>query len=152
MGHAETIHEIAGVIHRYSTAMDTRQWELMEEVFTVEAIGDLGGLVCNGRKETVRFIRSAIECCASTHHMNGNIEAAIRGDTASVRSKFSAWHLGKDRSQNDLFLALGTYSDEFVRTAAGWRIARREERTQMEVWLDASRKGNLEDFFAAAFA
>ena len=51
-----------------------------------------------------------------------------------------------------MFLALGTYTDDFVRTGQGWRIARREERTQIEVWLDGSRKRDLTEFFAAAFA
>ena len=54
------------------------------------------------------------------------------------------------------FMALtqwqGEYTDEFARTAAGWRIKRRTERTQMEVWLDASHPGSMAEFFAAAFS
>ena len=40
----------------------------------------------------------------------------------------------------------------FVWIEAGWRIAHREERTQIEVWLDGARKRDLTKFFAAAFA
>ena len=144
--------EIAAVIYRYSTAMDTRDWSLMNDVFIPDAIGDMGGLICNGRADTVTFIRTAIECCSSTHHMNSNIEAEIKGDTARVSNKFSAWHVGKDKTRDTIFLALGTYTDDFVRTPAGWRIQRRAERMTMEAWLDASRPGKMEEFFAAAFA
>jgi hypothetical protein len=151
VSHDEAVNEIAAVIYRYSTAMDTLQWHLMDDVFTVDAVGDLGGLGCNGRNDTVKFIRAAIECCERTHHMNSNIEAVVAGSTARVSSRFSAWHTGKDKTKDDVFLALGTYIDEFVRTDAGWRIARREERTQIEVWLDGSRKRAIVDFFAAAF-
>ena len=152
MSHVEAMSEIAAIIYRYSTAMDTRQWHLMDDVFTPDAIGDLGGLVCSGRDETVRFIRAAIECCERTHHMNSNIEAVVTGGSARVSSRFSAWHTGKDKTRDEVFLALGTYTDDFVRTEQGWRIARREERTQIEVWLDGSRKRDLTEFFAAAFA
>ena len=46
MSHVEAMSEIAVIIYRYSTAMDTRQWHLMDDFFTPDAIGDLGGLVC----------------------------------------------------------------------------------------------------------
>jgi 3-phenylpropionate/cinnamic acid dioxygenase small subunit len=152
MSNPDATSEIAAVIYRYSTAMDTRQWQLMDEVFSSDVVGDLGGLVCNGRNDTVRFIRAAIECCERTRHMNGNIEAIVTGSSARVCSRLSAWHTGKDKTRDDVFLALGTYADEFVCTDAGWRIARREERTQIEVWLDGSRKRDLANFFATAFA
>ncbi len=151
MNDVQALADIAAVIYRYSTAMDTRQWQLMEEVFTPDVVGDLGGMICNGRQATVDFIKAAIDCCVSTHHMNTNIEATISGDTARVMNKFSAWHRGKDTQKNTLFLALGTYADEFVRTPAGWRIQRRTERMQLEAWLDASNPGNMAEFFAAAF-
>jgi ketosteroid isomerase-like protein len=152
MSHIEAVGEITAIIYRYSTAMDTRQWQLMDEVFTADAVGDMGGLICNGRTEAVTFIRTAIECCAKTHHMNSNIETVVTGDTARVHSKFSAWHRGKNGTKDSVLLALGTYTDDFVRTSAGWRIKRRAEQPQMEVWIDASRPGNMSEFFGAAFA
>ena len=79
MSNVEATSEIAAIIYRYSTAMDTRQWHLMDDVFTPDVIGDLGGPACSGRDETVRFIRAAIECCERTHHMNSNIEADENG-------------------------------------------------------------------------
>lgn len=151
MSDAPTLADIAAVIYRYSTAMDTRQWHLMDDVFAPDAVCDMGGMICNGRQDIVRFIKAAIECCAGTHHLNTNIEADISGDTARVTNKFSAWHRGKDAHKDTLFLALGTYEDEFVRATTGWRIQRRTERTQLEAWLDASNSGNMAEFFAAAF-
>jgi hypothetical protein len=51
MSNPDATSEIAAVIYRYSTAMDTRQWQLMDEVFSSDVVGDLGGLVCNGRND-----------------------------------------------------------------------------------------------------
>ena len=140
MSHVEAMSEIAAIIYRYSTAMDTRQWHLMDDVFTPDAIGDLGGLVCNGRGETVRFIRAAIECCERTHHMNSNIEAVVTGSSARVSSRFSAWHTGKDKTRDEVFLALGTYTDEFVSHGAGLAY-----RTPRGAHADRSLAGRLEE-------
>jgi hypothetical protein len=148
---AADITEIASIIYRYSTAMDARHWALMDEVFADDVVGELDGFVCRGRAELVKFIRTAIECCTSTHHMNGNIEATVANDRAKVSSKFSAWHTGRNDMSDRIFLALGTYTDDLVRTPQGWRITNRAERTQIQVWLDASQQGSVEQFFAAAF-
>jgi hypothetical protein len=149
---ATDMSEISSIIYRYSRAMDARQWALMDQVFVPDVVGELDGFVCRGRDELVRFIRAAIECCATTHHMNVNIEAAFANDRAKVWSKFSAWHTGRNDMSDRIFLALGSYTDDFVRTPHGWRIANRAERTQIQVWLDASQQGSVEQFFAAAFS
>lgn len=151
MSTADDLAEISAVIYRYSTAMDERQWQLMDDVFIEDAAVDMGGyLFPRGRAQIVHTIRAAIECCASTHHMNSNIEAGIAGDTARVTNKFRAWHRGKGTHQRVVFEALGNYSDEFVRTPAGWRIKHRTERSPIEILSDSTKFGGIESFFADA--
>ncbi len=152
MTDAELHHAISTVIHRYSRAMDDRDWALMDDAFTADAVADFGGYAIEGRAAIVKFIRGAIECCARTQHQNSNIEIERDGDVVRARCKVAAWHTGKGATQGQIYLALATYEDEFIRTPAGWRMRKRAERTLIDVWLDGSKPGDLAAFFAAAFA
>lgn len=151
MNDSELHHAISTVIHRYSRAMDDRDWKLMDDAFTEDAVADFGGLVIDGRAAIVRFVRAAIECCDRTQHLNSNVEVERDGDVVRARCKVAAWHSGKGTTQGTTYLALATYEDEFVLRPSGWRMRRRSERTHLDVWLDASRPGDVAAFFAAAF-
>jgi len=150
MSQSDDRAEIAAVIYRYSAAMDTNQWQLMDYVFTEDATADMGGFLFPvGRAHIVATIRAAIECCSLTHHMNRNIDIAFDGDKARVTNRFQAWHKGKGETGNITYEALGTYTDDFVRTPAGWRIKHRMERNPIEVWGEM-KPGSQEMFFAPA--
>ena len=129
------LQQIAEVIHRYSSAMDLRHWQLMDEVFVPEATVEMNGfLFARNREHAVAVIRAAIECCSITHHMNSNIELLEFGATyAKVRNRFRAWHRGKAPRERLVFEALGTYDDEFVPTTQGWRILHRSEHSPIEI-------------------
>lgn len=136
-------HEICQVIHRYSHAMDSRQWHLMDDVFLPDANLIMEGDVFDSRESGVGMIRRFIECCARTHHMNTNILvlSAVDG-RVSTTCNFQAWHRGLGDTADRELTCLGTYQDEFVRADAGWRIARRAEAVTC---ADA----DLASFFAA---
>jgi uncharacterized protein (TIGR02246 family) len=143
MGMAEDLVEITAVINRYSRAMDTRQWHLMDDVFTEDAVQSINDVVVpTGRRQIVDTIRAAVECCEQTHHMNTNIDATIVGDTATVVCLFRAWHRGSGTRSGEIYEAMGTYTDELVRTDAGWRIHRRAEDIPIQI--------GSSDIFAAA--
>ena len=158
MTHSEDLAAIAAVIHRYSRAMDCREWQLMEQVFVEDATATFNDTTfLRGRAQVVGLIRAAIECCSITHHMNTNIEAVIEGDTARVRNLFRAWHRGAAERTHISFEALGSYEDEFVRTRAGWRIRHRAERSPIEFGDGAALFGEaiqsfLESWSGAALA
>jgi ketosteroid isomerase-like protein len=119
---------ISDVINRYSLAMDSGDWSLMDRVFTPDATISLNGTPFVGRATAVGAIRIFIQCCSLAHHMNSNVVIRSQdGDAASVISNFRAWHRGKGDRAGETFETLGTYADSFVRTAQGWRIARRDE-------------------------
>lgn len=145
MSKSDDLAEISAVIARYSTAMDERQWHLMDDVFLEDATVNMNGqMFCNGRAKIVHLIRTAIECCSITHHMNSNIEVTFSGDTARVVNKFRAWHRGKGPREHLVFEALGDYTDDFVRTPHGWRIRHRAERSLIDIGA------SQEEFFAEA--
>ena len=144
MGSGDDFRQIEAVLYRYSRAMDMRQWHLMDDVFIEDATVDMGGaMFARSREQAVLLIRTAIECCSVTHHMNSNIEIDIDGDTARVTNNFRAWHRGKGQREHLVYEAMGYYADDFIHTRDGWRIRHRTERSTIEL-------GNLEEFFADA--
>lgn len=153
MSRSDDLDDIAAVIYRYSTAMDTNNWSLMDAVFTADATVDMGGyLFPKGRKQIVDTIKAAIDCCSQTHHMNTNIEVQLEGDRARVTNRFLAWHRGRAPNEHLTYLAMGTYTDDFIRTADGWRIHHRMERNPIEAWDDSRVQGSQQTFFANAMA
>jgi hypothetical protein len=136
---------IAGVIARYSRAMDTKEFALMDDVFLADARATMNhGPVLEGRAAIVASISRAIGCCGATHHLNGNFEIALdpAGARAHVRSLFRAWHCGVGARAHETYEAFGEYRDIFVDTLQGWRIAERAEITAGEI-------GDLVSFFSA---
>lgn len=116
------------LINRYSLAMDSREWGLMDDVFTRDAVISMNGTPFSGRTIGVGAIRIFIECCALTHHMNSNVVIRRREhERVFVTSNFRAWHRGVDDHSEETFETMGTYEDEFIRTESGWRICRRDE-------------------------
>jgi hypothetical protein len=118
--------EILLALSRYAAAIDLRRWELMDEVFLPEAEIYMNGAMLKPAARGVAVIRSSIECCNYTQHLNGTplIEETAEGVT--VMTQVRAWHRGGPDGAKTLE-AVGRYLDLFVRTAAGWRIARRRE-------------------------
>lgn len=132
---AGDIAAISEVIYRYSLAMDDRNWALMDSVFLPDAEIAMGDILFHGATDGIEAIRACIECCSVTHHLNGNIIVAFEKDgaAAQVRSAFRAWHRGIGEKSDTTFEAMGSYTDRFVRTDAGWRIAVRHEQSPVAI-------------------
>lgn len=114
--------DISDVLIRYTTALDTCDWELLDSCFTEDAVADYGKL--GGRKEGWAAIRSAVAFVAGfdrTQHMLTNIVMTIDADEAQTSSYVHAQHvIGRE-----VLTVGGAYYDRVVRTPAGWRIAHR---------------------------
>jgi hypothetical protein len=131
--------EIQHVIASYSEAIDNRDWEALEEVFTADAQIDyteMGGI--RGDLPTIKaFLDASLGDdgrYARTQHLLGQSYVRIDGDTASARTAcFNPMivdaQVGDDGMDVMHFCGLW-YRDKLVRTPAGWRIAERyEQRT-----------------------
>ncbi|MGV0742072.1 nuclear transport factor 2 family protein [Mycolicibacterium sp. XJ870] len=120
--------EIQQLLVDYSTAIDRRQFDDLDAVFTGDAYIDyraMGGI--DGRYPEVKaWLSEVLPNFPAYAHMLGNFDVRITGDTASSRTIcFNPMVLGGDAEQV-LFCGLW-YEDEFVRTADGWRMTRRVE-------------------------
>lgn len=82
--------------------------------------------------------------CTVTQHHIGNIEVHRRGDAATMRCCLTATH---GTGSSSIGLSTGSYSDDMVRTAEGWRIARRRLQIKSGLHLQSS----IRDAAEAAF-
>ncbi|TQK31535.1 nuclear transport factor 2 family protein [Arthrobacter sp. SLBN-53] len=119
--------EIQQLLIAYSTAIDSRRFDDLDQVFTPDAYIDyraMGGV--DGRYPEVKaWLSEVLSNFPAYAHMLGNFDVRITGDTATSRTLcFNPMVLGGDGQV--LFCGLW-YDDEFVRTAEGWRMTKRVE-------------------------
>ena len=120
--------EIQQLLVSYSSAIDRRQFDELDDVFTPDAYIDyraMGGV--DGKFPEVKaWLADVLPNFPVYAHMLGNFDVKVTGDTASSRTIcFNPMVLPGDKQQI-LFCGLW-YEDEFVRTADGWRMSRRVE-------------------------
>jgi SnoaL-like protein len=120
--------EIQQLLIDYSTAIDKRRFDDLDQVFTPDAYIDyraMGGI--DGSFSDVKaWLAQVLPNFPVYAHMLGNFDVRIDGDTASSRTIcFNPMVLGGEQNQI-LFCGLW-YDDEFIRTPEGWRMSRRVE-------------------------
>jgi 3-phenylpropionate/cinnamic acid dioxygenase small subunit len=118
---------ITDALYRYATALDNRDWDLLGEVFAPDAVytiglhGEFTGPGAIGEK-----IASLIGGYEATQHLITNPVIELDGDTARATCYLRAMHyLPDQRTGGNTYEMGGTYSDDLIRTADGWRITRR---------------------------
>jgi hypothetical protein len=124
--------EIDDLLTRYSTAIDSGKWDLLDEVFSADAHIDYrsAGGIAGGFAEVKAWLAQVLPGLDASQHYVMNRDVRIAGDTATARSMF----LNINRSRPDSeagFWCGGYYEDRLERRPEGWRIVRRIEDT---VW------------------
>jgi len=123
--------EIQQLLVAYSTAIDTRQFDDLDQVFTPDAYIDysaMGG-IAGAFPEVKEWLAQVLPNFPAYAHMVGNFDIAVTGDTAASRTLClnpMALPASADGQSQILFCGLW-YQDEFIRTADGWRMTRRVE-------------------------
>jgi 3-phenylpropionate/cinnamic acid dioxygenase small subunit len=119
--------EIDELLVRYSRALDFREFDILETLFTDDAVFDGGPL---GSPVGPRAIRDMIEGTLAgldaTQHLVGKSLVTLDGDTAEVRTYLLSQHVRESAPgpMKHYFLG-GEYEDRVVRTPDGWKIASR---------------------------
>lgn len=118
--------EIQQLLVDYASAIDAREFAQLADVFTVDAWIDysaLGGI--SGDAPTIiAWLPGALAAVPVYQHIVANIDIRLAGDTATGRAICLNPMAMSDTRVG--FYGLW-YVDSFVRTPAGWRIARRVE-------------------------
>ena len=135
-GDARDIVEIQQLIYRYGWAIDHREFDSLDDIFTEDAVihYDVEGGTKKPFQEMKTWLPGGLSQFRLTQHNMSNPMVEIDGDRASSRTYGHLIHVQE-------VLAGGTsvmrhhaiYTDAWVRTPAGWRI---EHRTLSNLYMD----------------
>ena len=129
--------EIADLCVRYTFALDTKDWALLESCFTGAPTFVHPGGRLEGFEAILTRARGALESLDASQHLLGNVVADVDGDTARSTCYFQAQHV-RDRNPGRRYLhhrgQLHRYARpdprrlEDRRTRPGLPVARRQPR------------------------
>ncbi|GAB2639574.1 nuclear transport factor 2 family protein [Nocardia goodfellowii] len=127
--------EIEDLMVRYSHAVDTGQWDLLDDIFTADAHIDysaMGGAV-GDLASTKAFLAATLPNFPAYQHLVSNSSIKVDGDSATARTICHNPMLIKDKDGNQTLMFCGLwYLDTFARIEGEWRIATRvEEKSYM---------------------
>ena len=119
------IAAITNVVNLYPVAVDTQSWELFDHVFTPDCYVDFGAPAVWTERASLKLAFDMIHApFAATQHATRGHHVAVDGARATCLS-YVLGRFIRDVPGGNMFESAGWYDDELVRTAAGWRIARR---------------------------
>lgn len=109
-------------IASFANCFDRKDWAGLEALLAEEVELDYAALRGEvgtvSRAAYVARRKSALDALA-THHLLGNLEIAVAGDTASCRASGMIWRRQGERSFDSHVL----YEFRLVRSGGAWRIA-----------------------------
>lgn len=134
----EDIVEIINTINLYTFAVDSQNWDLFDHAFTPDVHADFGGPAqwhdLASLKRDFAAIHSPFK---ATQHTTGNHRVLVDGDRAHCLSYVRAMFVREVPEGGNHFEAAGWYDDVLVRTAAGWRI---KKRTNRSLWAGGNSR------------
>jgi hypothetical protein len=130
--------QIEDLLIRYTVALDTKDWNLLDTCFTPDAHVDYtasGGI--KGPYSKARgWLEKALAAFPMTQHFIGNSTVEIDGDTARTRTYLiNPMGFPKPDGGLHIFTVGAYYNDRLVYTDDGWRIA---ERIEEQAYLEGS--------------
>lgn len=128
---SERYQDVINVSVRYAVALDTRDWELLRTVFTLDAIGDYGSAQgsCDGYEAIEKLCRAVLEPLTASQHLLGNHQVTLTDSGANAVCYLQATHLDAEITGGTTFTLGGRYDDRLVMTDRGWRITHRRLTT-----------------------
>jgi SnoaL-like protein len=121
--------ELQQLLISYSEAIDRREFDELDEVFTADAYIDYratGGIDGHYPQVKAWLAETLPKFFERNVHMLGLPAIKLDGDTATARTYcFNPMVL---KGEKPKIMQVGVYyEDEFVRTGSGWRMSRRVE-------------------------
>ena len=122
--------DIEDVLIRYTRAIDTGEWDRLDEVFTADAEIDYtesGGIA--GSYGTIKpWLAENLPIFPRRMHALGQVAIDVDGDEAVVAAYFHNPMLLPTQDGKDLFVEFGgIYHHVMTRTPLGWRSRRLHE-------------------------
>ena len=120
--------EIVQLLFRYARAIDTRDVDLLDAVFTPDAHVhyNVPGGVALPYREVKRWLAEVLPRYQVTQHAMSNPLVELDGDRATATTYLTAAHVQQARDGRQHYIVQhGVYFDLLARTEAGWRITQR---------------------------
>ncbi|KUI01753.1 nuclear transport factor 2 family protein [Mycobacterium sp. IS-3022] len=118
--------QIAEVLIRYATGIDSKDWALFRTCWTDEVDIDYGDLGTFTDADAFTALMEQIHGgMGQTYHRISNIVIDVTADRAAARSYVHAVLMAVPDDSSSWIDALGHYDDELTRAADGWRIVKR---------------------------
>jgi ketosteroid isomerase-like protein len=125
--------EIQDLMVAYCYAIDTSDWDALDDVFTTDAVIDYSEMVgVRGNLQEIKvFLAKSLGQVAGFQHAISTTQLRFDGDTARGRTVcFNPITIKKENGEKQVMFMGLWYRDIFVRTPQGWRIRERyEERS-----------------------
>jgi hypothetical protein len=127
------------VLNRFTRAVDTKQFDLLDEVFAADAWIDYtraGGIADAFLPAVKAWIMRSMAPFTLCQHVIANRDITVDGDQARVHS-YLYNPLGAPDADGtmQMYFVGGYYDDAMARTPDGWRITRRVAET---VWSNGA--------------
>ena len=123
---AQDERAIGALLIAYGCAIDRRDWIKFRACFAEDCECDYGSFgAWQGPAAITQYMRKAHADIGPTLHRITNIEAWTEGGQVHARSYVDALLL-PPAAGGPVHRGVGYYDDRLARTAAGWRIARRQ--------------------------
>ena len=117
----------------YADVINRRAWPELSELFVDDAPVRIDTVSREpfelaGPHQVAEFIAGAIERFSFFEFvvLNSRINLTIDGDPASAAARIFMCEIRLETATEEWSTAYGVYHDRYVRTADGWRIARRD--------------------------
>lgn len=140
--------EIEQLMVKYVDAIDEKNWELLDDVFTDDAFLDYessGGPDGKGDYKTVKtWLQDNLAMFPMTQHMIGKTSVDYHGDSANCRTIFynpmgvpvnSDGIYDPNGDGLHIFIVGGWYNDICVKTIDGWKI---KEKVEEQAYVQGS--------------
>jgi len=132
--------EIQDLLTRYCNAIDSKKYEMLDSVFTQDAIIDYtsAGGIRGTLPEIKAWLSKALGLFPMTQHVVTNFTIKVEGDHATSRcSFFNPMGLPPAEGEEGLKMLFfgGYYNDTLIRTNDEWRISERIEESSWNFGL-----------------
>ncbi len=130
--------QINDLLTRYTVAIDTKNWSLLDTCFTSDAQVDYtsSGGIKGAYPEVRKWLEKALAAFSMTQHFISNSTVELDGDKATARTYLiNPMGFPKQDGSLHIFTVGAYYNDELVCTDEGWRIA---ERFEEQAFLDGT--------------
>lgn len=119
--------QIQDLMVDYCYAIDNRDWDALDAIFTPDAIIDYSEMVgVKGHLPEIKaFLAASMGGVQASQHIISTSKITVEGDRAHGKTVCTN-PMALQPDGHTMFVGLW-YRDEFVRTADGWRIASRYE-------------------------